>query len=184
MPQLQGSLVCLRPIEPDDIDFFATLEYDAESTRLGAGYVPVPWSRHRLTAWLQEQSAKAHEGDVYRLVMETLRDDQAVGLIQTHSLDRRVGVFSYGVEVIEQRRRHGYASDAIRTLLRYFFEELGYQKCNASVYSFNDASLALHNALGFVHEGTERRTKFTGGRYHDNVLLGMTCEEFAAAGGL
>jgi RimJ/RimL family protein N-acetyltransferase len=58
------------------------------------------------------------------------------------------------------------------------FEELGFQKCNISVYTFNDVSLALHETLGFVHEGKLRRTRFTGGVFHDELLLGMTREEF------
>jgi RimJ/RimL family protein N-acetyltransferase len=42
----------------------------------------------------------------------------------------------------------------------------------------------LFAKLGFVEEGRRRRTEFMGGRYHDEVLLGMTVEEFAAAYGL
>jgi len=38
--------------------------------------------------------------------------------------------------------------------------------------------------LEFVEEGRRRRAEFMGGRYHDEVLLGVTVEEFAAAYGL
>src|SRR5438132_13576178 len=138
MHQLQGELVRLRPVEPDDIELFAQLEYDADAAKFGTGFVPVPWSRHRLTKWLEEQSAKAYADDIYRLVIEPRTDGAAAGVIQTHSIDSRVGVFSHGVVVVEPHRRRGYASDAILTLLRYFFHELSYQKCNVGGYSFND----------------------------------------------
>ena len=36
MPHLEGQLVRLRPIEPGDIEFFATLEQDFDSRRMEA----------------------------------------------------------------------------------------------------------------------------------------------------
>ena len=46
------------------------------------------------------------------------------------------------------------------------------------IYDFNEASIKLHEKLGFVHEGRRRRMGFTDGRYYDWILLGMTVEEF------
>jgi RimJ/RimL family protein N-acetyltransferase len=79
-------------------------------------------------------------------------------------------------------RRRGYAAEAITIVLRYYFEELRYQKAFVGVYSFNEASLGLFARLGFVQEGRQRRMVFTRGRYFDMVWLGMTAEEFAARG--
>lgn len=180
MPTLSGQLVRLRPMEPSDTELFETLEYDDDSNRLGSAFVAVPWSRHRLSKWLEEESAKKPEGDVYRFVIETLADQTAAGIIQTNYADRRVGIFTYGLQIIPPHRRRGYGHDAVRVLLGYFFEELGYQKCNITVYDFNEASLAFHAELGFVGEGTLRRNVYTAGAFHDEVLFGLTREEFAA----
>jgi RimJ/RimL family protein N-acetyltransferase len=48
------------------------------------------------------------------------------------------------------------------------------------VYAYDTASLALHRKLGFVEEGRRRRAQFMAGPYHDEVLLGLTVEEFTA----
>jgi RimJ/RimL family protein N-acetyltransferase len=58
------------------------------------------------------------------------------------------------------------------------FRELRYQKANATVYAFNEGSLALHRKLGFVEEGRIRRNHFTNGEYHDEFWFGITREEF------
>ena len=79
----------------------------------------------------------------------------------------------------EQYRRQGYASEAITLLLRYFFQELRYQKVTAHVYSFNEPSIKLHEKLGFQQEGRLRRMVYTNGQFFDEVLFGMTAEEFA-----
>jgi RimJ/RimL family protein N-acetyltransferase len=68
----------------------------------------------------------------------------------------------------------------VSILLRYGFRERRYQKCNSACIQTNAASIALHKKLGFTEEGRVRRRWFYGGRYHDEVLFGMTVEEFEA----
>ncbi|HET7095418.1 MAG TPA: GNAT family N-acetyltransferase, partial [Thermomicrobiales bacterium] len=65
--------------------------------------------------------------------------------------------------------------------LRYFFDELGYQKAHVHVYAFNAASIRLHERLGFQREGRLRRMLFTGGQFHDVLVYGLTLEEFRRA---
>jgi RimJ/RimL family protein N-acetyltransferase len=68
----------------------------------------------------------------------------------------------------------------VNLVLRYYFRELRYQKCTVQVYDFNDASIALHERLGFQREGRMRRMGYTEGRHFDVLLYGITAEEFAA----
>jgi RimJ/RimL family protein N-acetyltransferase len=48
----------------------------------------------------------------------------------------------------------------------------------------NEASIRLHRALGFLEEGRRRRNLFFDGQYHDDILFGLTREEFDAGEGL
>ena len=107
--------------------------------------------------------------------------DVTVGAIDTHTCDPRNGTFQYGVTIRREHARKGYASEAIRLVLRYFFHELRYQKVNVEIYGFNEASVKLHRELGFREEGRLRRMVYTGGAYHDSIMLGMTREEFEEA---
>ena len=106
-----------------------------------------------------------------------------VGDISTNHCDPRVGHLHYGVNIGRGHRRKGYASEAILLVLRYYFEELRYQKVTTTLYSFNDATIALHERLGFQQEGRIRRSIFTRGAYYDELLVGMTVEEFSAQHG-
>ena len=108
---------------------------------------------------------------------------EVVGDLTTHNCDARVGSFSYGITIRRERRRCGYASEAIALVLRYYFRELRYQKATVTVYSFNEASARLHESLGFQLEGRIRRTVFTDGQRCDELIYGITAEEFAAGGG-
>ena len=68
--------------------------------------------------------------------------------------------------------------EAIRLVLTYFFQELRYQKCNATVYAFNTSSIKLHESLGFQLEGRIRRNIYTSGQFYDELIYGITREEF------
>ncbi|MGH2508259.1 MAG: GNAT family N-acetyltransferase, partial [Ktedonobacteraceae bacterium] len=90
-----------------------------------------------------------------------------------------VGSFCYGINTKQEHRGKGYASEAILLVLRYYFQEMRYQKVTVRVYSFNEPSIKLHEKLSFQQEGRIRRTVFTKGHYYDELLYGMTAEEFA-----
>jgi [ribosomal protein S5]-alanine N-acetyltransferase len=58
-----------------------------------------------------------------------------------------------GYTVMPQYRRHGYASEAVRALIRWAHEERGINVFVASISPENMPSLALVRRLGFVHVG-------------------------------
>lgn len=176
----RGHRVRLRPVEPDDWRCFADLGRDDRVARL-ADAISFPESSEAVRRWTERQATREPRNDRFRWVIEPLDGDGGpVGTINTHSCDRRVGSFSYGIVLAPEVEGKGYASEAIRLVLRYFFDELGYQKADVHAYAFNDGSRRLHERLGFRQEGRLRRMAFTGGRHWDVLAYGLLREEFAA----
>ena len=128
--------------------------------------------------WTEQESTRPITDDNIRFTIARIEDDAVVGDMGVHEADPRVGTFAYGINVKREEQRKGYASEAIRLLLRYYFQERRYQKVTIKVYSFNKASMRLHESLGFQHEGRLRRMVYTEGGFHDEVVYGMTIEEF------
>ncbi len=175
----QGERVRLRAIEPDDWPTYFAWNQDDEQAR--ALYeVPFPGSEEAVKRWAEAESTRAREGDNVRFVIEN-EAGEAVGDLTTHHCDPRVGTLSYGINVRQEYRGKGYAVEAIRLVLRYYFEERRYQKVTVGVYSFNEASIRLHEKLGFQREGCLRRMVYTRGQFFDLIHFGLTAEEFAAA---
>ncbi len=172
----QGERVCLRAVEASDAEAFHRWDLDSERGR-HLDFLWPPTSLASTQAWVQEASQKKLDGGTYMWVI-TDRAGIAVGSIDTHHCDARSGAFSYAIAIAAEERGKGYASEAIRMVLRYFFHELRYQKCTISVHSDNIPSIRLHEALGFQREGTLRRMIYTHGRYCDEIWFGMTREEF------
>jgi RimJ/RimL family protein N-acetyltransferase len=176
----QGERVRLRAMEPQDWDVFHRNDEDAETARL-CYWIPFPRSAEASRKWAQDEAMEGARGDAVRLVIEN-GAGEVVGNLNTMECDRRCGTFKYGIAILRPHWGKGYATEAIRLLLRYYFQELRYQKCTVHVYDFNEASLKLHQKLGFQVEGRLRRMIFTNGAYHDEYALGITVEEFCRAG--
>lgn len=173
----EGRLVRLRGIEPKDMESHYLVDQEDDISRYQWVMNP-PVSRAATQAWVEGASKERPKDDAFTAQMETLVDGTLVGSIATHHCDQRAGVFSYGLHVEEQHRGHGYAGDAICLILRYFFQELRYQKCNVEVMEINPSSQHLHEKLGFQMEGRRRRVVYTSGRHSDMVEYGITLEEF------
>ena len=174
----EGHLVRLRALEPGDAETLFRHHQDTEIARRDAR---IQWPRS-LAAIRQrlENPGDGQATDDIQLAIITL-DNQLVGGIDVQSTDRRNGTFSIGIGLAERSAwGKGYAKESMLLVLRTMFHERRYQKCNIGVYAFNTRALALYHRLGFQEEGRLRRNYFTNGEYHDEILLGMTREEFDA----
>lgn len=175
----QGKLVRLRAIELGDWETYFAWNFDDAQTR-PLYFIPFPQSREAVRRWVEQESTKPTTDDNVRFTIARVEDDVAVGDLGLREADPRVGTFTYGLNVKRGEQRKGYANEAVRLLLRYYFQERRYQKVTVSVYSFNEASMRLHERLGFQLEGQLRRMVYTDGNYHDLLMYGMTVEEFRA----
>lgn len=172
----EGEKIRLRAIEPEDADFF--YQWNLETgTQRSLAWIWCPTSKAAVQEWARKESLKKGEEDAYNFVIERL-DGTPVGTINTHTIERTDGCFRYGLGIVEQERKKGYASEAIEIILAYYFFERRYHKVNVVVYEFNQPSIKLHQRMGFVQEGRLREAKFADGRYWDIFVFGMTAAAF------
>lgn len=172
----QGKRVSLRGVEPSDAETFVQWNLDSGMAR-DVDFIWPPVSRAQVSKEVGELSLKKLEDDAFVWMLEDA-SGTAVGLIRTFQCDHRAGTFRYGLNVSAEHRRLGYAREAVLLVLRYYFSELRYQKCTVGVHADNEASVALHERLGFRREGTLRRMGFSGGRHFDIHMYGITREEW------
>lgn len=173
----QGKLIRLRAGEPADAIAFR--EWDREHPDDGRSLFEIMFPQPRLDPAKAAEELPKPQNDEFGFVIETL-DGTLVGGLTTHHVRMRNGTFMYGIAILPEHRRKGYAHEAIWLVLRYYFYERRYQKCVAEVYGFNEASQRMHEQLGFTLEGRLRRMIYTNGAYHDSLFFGITYEEFCA----
>jgi RimJ/RimL family protein N-acetyltransferase len=174
----QTSIIRLRSIEPDDATIFHNWNQDVEMSN-NLDFIWPPGSLEAQKQWAVKAASEHREDGSYFFVIEN-NAGELVGMINTHACDRRSGTFRYGIAIRKEHQGKGYAKAAIRLVLRYYFEELRYQKVTVDIHADNSGSIRLHESLGYQLEGRLRRMHYSGGKYHDAVEYGLTIEEFLA----
>ena len=174
----QTERIRLRGVEPDDWKTFLDWDLDTETARL-CYFIPFPQSSASAQRLAQETALKRGEDETYTWMIENV-EGFTVGNLNTHEVSRRNGTFSYGVALRRGAWAARYASAGTPPGLRLLLAAVGFHSSNAGTYSFNEASIRLHEKLGFTREGVQRRSIFTRGQYYDNILFGITAEEFHA----
>lgn len=173
-----GDKVQLRSREPQDADGIPLFGRSADE-RSGWMILP-PRSRAATRKLFEESAAKLPGPETLKIDLAIARreDDLMVGGINVNEVDQANGTFEYGVGVHPEHKGKGYAAEAVLLVMRFMFDERRFQKCEARVYDYNEASISLHRKLGFVEEGRLRRHLFLAGEYRDEFIFGMTAEEF------
>ena len=174
----KGDLIRLRAVEPEDWKHFFQWREDTYFQQT-TDRITFPRSQEAVKRWAADCALAEPKDDAYRWVIEN-HEGEFVGTINTYTCDPRHGTLKYGLGIRREYWRRGYATEAIRIVLRYFFEELRYQKANVQVYDFNQGSVDLHRRLGFQEEGRLRRMGYSQGQYYDWIVMGVTREEFGA----
>ena len=109
--------------------------------------------------------------------VETLAGE-TVGGLNLNGITERHGTFGIGIQIHTGERGKGYGTAAMRIVLKYAFLEGRLNKFNSACVEGNTASAAMHKKLGCVQEGVRRQVYYHDGRYYDDILFGLTKDEF------
>jgi RimJ/RimL family protein N-acetyltransferase len=126
--------VCLRVLHAGDWQLASAEENDSEGIRVLETGSQLPRSSQQLQdAYCEasERTSRQDETSPINFVVETL-DGEPVGAIWMHSRNPRNSIFSFAARISRRHRRQGYATEAIRILFRYGFEDLRYHKTNSA----------------------------------------------------
>lgn len=173
----QTDTIRLRPATQEDWLPFYENYFDTPARVLLDYEVQLPLTREGAQEVWREFLATSPERGRLNFTVETL-SGEPVGGVNLNSVDSRNGTFSIGMQIGHQHRGRGYGTAAMRLLLRYAFGERRLHKFNVSVMEGNRASAAMLKKVGCVAEGTRREVIYHQGRYWDELLYGLTADDF------
>ena len=173
---LEGTLVRLRAMEPEDLEDAYKWVNDREVT-LWMTSLRYPVSRKDEQKWIDDAPTNSFGG--VRLAIET-KDGKHIGGINLHRVnpeDRKAGL---GIMIGEKDHwSNGYGTDAVKTLLSFAFDEMNLHRVWLHVFADNERAIGCYQKCGFREEGRLRQEVYQDGRYYDVVLMGVLETEFA-----
>jgi len=171
----------LRPLEREDLPRYQEIFSEPEIS-LHYGGLGVPESLSRLQRRFDGGEFDATDRFLH-VVIET--EGLLIGamvLRNEENLPSRSATFGI---IIGDRAYldRGYGTEASTLLLDYAFAVLGYHKVNLDLFEYNARARVMYERLGFVVEGRRRENHWSRGRFWDDILMGVTAEEWWAEHG-
>jgi len=151
MQLLENRHICLRALEPEDLEFLYKWEND---TRIWTnGDTVSPYSRYTLKQYIAESHRGVYELKQLRLMIVEKASGSTVGMVDLYDVDfhhRKAGV---GILVDDSTRRRGVATQALGLMKEYAFGFLKLHQLYAYIGQNNSPSLALFDRCGFQASG-------------------------------
>lgn len=171
--EIIGEMVRLRAVERRDLSLLREMLNDPWMESMTEGW-HFPISEEMQEKWFQSQSSK----NELRCVVDI--DGNAVGMMGLYEIDwkNRSGGIYYKMDRCLKNRKRGDTVDAVVSLIRYSFDELGLHLIHAEVLVENEKSRSLLEKLGFQQEGILRQRVYKGGAFHDQLIFSLLKEEY------
>ncbi|MDR2221790.1 MAG: GNAT family N-acetyltransferase [Flavobacteriaceae bacterium] len=172
---VRGKKVLLRAIEEKDLELLHKWANDPEINYMLGGW-HFPTSMKDQNKWFESLNASSLN---QRFAIET----EDLGLIGTINIvdinwkDRRA--FTGMLLGDKEMRGKGYGVDAIMAMNRYAFEELGLQRLDGTMISYNEASISVYTKkCGWVIEGRKKMAYFRKNTWWDEIVVGITSDDY------
>jgi RimJ/RimL family protein N-acetyltransferase len=156
----------IGPALPDDIGNLFLWLNDAQAAQADAPYQPVDPLAFK--DWLDR-----HTKTVPALfVIRSLQPARAVGFVLFKNLNPAFRAAELGVRIgAEADRGKGFGSSAIALALDYAWNSLNLHRVWLTVFAGNDRAIAAYARAGFREEGLMRQAAFSGGQWHDVMMM-------------
>lgn len=165
---IAGEHVILRAFEREDAERCYRWMNDPNIVRTLKSRYPIAFQNE--SEWL-ERAMHGHAAERH-FAIERKDDRTHIGNASIHDIDWVSRTAAFGLFIGEPSAwNRGFGSDAIRTLVRFAFEEMNLRKLRINVFEYNDRAKHVLETQGFVQEGRLRQEFYREGTYHDIVTL-------------
>jgi RimJ/RimL family protein N-acetyltransferase len=170
---IRGTEIILRALEHDDLPHFVNWINDPEIRHFMAMRYPLSMAEEE--KWWQGFQERE---DDYIFAIEA-PDGNYIGNIGLHAVERENRQALLGIIIGNKAYwGRGYGTDAVRCMLRWAFEHLNLNRVYLTVYAYNKRAIRCYEKSGFRHEGVKRQAKYSAGKYHDELMMGILRQEF------
>ncbi|GAA4185424.1 GNAT family protein [Gryllotalpicola kribbensis] len=178
---LTGEIVRLRAAEDDDLDTLAAWYRDPEYTVLQSTVYQITSqaeTREHMRKWFDNTAATGGGN----FVIETLADSTVVGAVNIWGGSLPLRTATLAIQVGGDFVGRGFGTDALRIAVDFSFRELGLNRLQLNVAAFNPRAIRAYEKAGFVVEGRRRQATFHDGCFHDELIMAILFEDWAARG--
>lgn len=169
---LKGKKVNLRPFRMKDAKQTLAWRNDP-ATRFLAMMHPYPVTKEMEQEWLKGILSDTSNRSI-TFAIETATELKLIGSFQLRDIQwiHRRGWLGITIGD-ESSRGKGFGEEAVKLGLDYALRILNLKKICLEVVKANKGAIRLYKKLGFVSEGTMKQYYFSGGCFHDVLIMSL-----------
>jgi len=176
LPTLETERLVIRHPRPEDADDLLTVFGDEEVMRYWS-HEPLV-TRSAVTSYIESIDSLFHNRELFQWAIQHRGEHRVIGTVTLHELMEQNRRAEVGFILGREHWGRGLATEAVRSLCRFAFDQLGLHRLEADIDPRNTASEKLLVRLGFGKEGLLRERWYTYGEWSDSALYGLLSSEF------
>ena len=171
---IYGKQVLLRAIEYEDSELIVKMFNDPVIEEAVVGWsFPVSYVAHE--KWFENNYLE----EINKHLVIQIIGGETVGIATLVNIDWKNRRASHGLKIKSSEYvRCGIGTDVVMTIMRYAFEELGFERLDTSWLETNIASREMFKKCGWKEEGSRQKYVYKNGEYKDCILGGILAEEY------
>ncbi len=171
----------LKPHTPANLPWFQTLVNDPDEAYFNDDdplTEPEPIEKVAIT--FDRILNRPPESGIVHYAIHKKDDDTLIGCGDIAFIDKYNQRCNLGITMgyDKQNWGKGYATETLKAIIDYCFNELGMNRIQAEIYEFNARSIRLFERLGFQREGVKRQNIFKKGEFKNEYIYGLLKEEW------
>ena len=125
-----------------------------------------------------EKWHKLFDNEEHRIFSIYIDDNMHIGEIHV-AVEESLGDGQISVLIGSKKEQHkGYGTQAVQEVLRLAFGDWGLYRVWVDVPEYNESATKMFMHLGFVHEGTLRKSRPHHGARFDSIVMGLLSGEY------
>ncbi len=172
---LTGDNVYLCEIDPKNIEWMRNQRNKPEMRKFFREwkYITKPQQQR----WYDSRGDNSDPRHAFFEIHE-LSQGKLIGCVSLSSINYYLRSAEFGIFIEQGSHSKGFGKEALSVLFDYGFGEVNLHKIWAEVFGFNKAFDIYTKCLGMKIDGKLRDNAFTGGQYHDSVILSILEDEW------
>lgn len=172
---IQGKKIVLKAVEAEDLPLIHKWSNSPEITRMLGGW-HFPSSLSDQQEWFDNLSLKSND-QRFSIYAEEFG---LIGVANLVNINWKDGNAFHGMLIGDKDiRGKGYGIDTILTIMKYAFEDLRLERLDGTMIEYNEPSINVYvKKCGWKIEGRKKNKYFREGRFWDEVVVGITKDEY------
>lgn len=178
--QLQTTRLKLQELSLDDLEEIHQLHSLPKIDQYNTLGIPesINATEILLTGWLEQQNAIPRISYIFSI--RSIDTNEFVGLMALNLGKSNFKIAEVWYKIHPDYWRQGYTTEALMTLLKFGFSELGLHRIEAGCAIENIASIKVLEKVGMTREGRKRKVLPIRGEWVDNYFYSILETEFKA----